>query len=110
MVRILLEYGADPKEISGPGPMWEQVLKRARVSSRKGASGERWLQIMKLFVQYSVELRGDSDLDDARRHILNVVERFAAEHPGKVMELQAMIEKRLPRSKRKRLRLWANGR
>jgi len=33
MVRIMLEYGADAKEISGPGPMWEQVLKRARVSS-----------------------------------------------------------------------------
>lgn len=50
---------------------------------------------MKLFVQYSVELRGDSDLDDARRHILNVIERFSPEHPS-------------TRSKRKHLRLWAN--
>jgi len=65
---------------------------------------------MKLFVQYDVDLRGGRDLDDARRHILNVIERSAAEHPSKVVKLQAMIEKRLPRSKRKRLRLWANGR
>jgi hypothetical protein len=63
---------------------------------------------MKLFVQYNVDLRGGRDLDDARRHILDVIERFAPEHPGKVVELQAMIEKRLPRSKRKHLRLWAN--
>lgn len=46
---------------------------------------------MKLFVQYNVDLRGGRDLDDVRRHILDVIERFAAEHPSKVVELQAMI-------------------
>lgn len=109
MARVLLEYGADANEVSGPGSTWEQVLNRARQSSKKGTDGEKWLQIVKLFVEYNVDLKGDRDLADARRHILGVIENFRAQHPGKVAELQAMIEKRLPKSKRKQLRLWVNG-
>ena len=109
MARILFENGADPNEVSGPGSTWEQVLGRASIASKKGIYGEKWLQIIKLFIQYNVDLRRGRDLADARQHVLDVVQKFEKEHPGKVVQLQAMIEKRLPKSKRRQLKLWANG-
>ncbi|KAF6240492.1 hypothetical protein HO173_001160 [Letharia columbiana] len=61
--QILLEHGADPNEASGyePRSVWEYVLKRAMASSKQGFGEEKWLQIMKLFLQYHVELRGYSN-------------------------------------------------
>ncbi len=111
MAQILLEHGADPNEISGyePMPVWEHVLSRAKASSQQGSGEEKWLQIIKLFLQYNMEWRGYSnDLDDTRRRILAAVEGFRAKYPAEVASLRARIDKKLPDKKRNKIRLWAS--
>lgn len=112
MAQILLAHGADPNEISGyegQRPVWEHVLKRAQASSKQGFGEGKWLQIMKLFLQYNVDLRRCSnDIDDTRRRILGVIEAFRAKYPAEVASLRALIEKKLPDKKRDKIKLWAS--
>ena len=110
MAQILLEHGTDPNEISGyeGRPVWEYVLNRAKASSQQGLDEEKWLQIMKLFLQYDVDLGGHSnDIDDTRNRILAVLEGFKAKHPAEVASLGVRINKKLPDKKRNKIKLWA---
>lgn len=112
MAQILLEHGADPNEISGyegRRSVWEHVLNRAQASSKQGFGEGKWLQIMNLFLQYDVDLKGSSiDVDDARRRILDVIQGFGAKHPAEVASLRAKIGKKLPEKRRDKMRLWAS--
>ena len=112
MAQILLEHGADPNEISGyegRRSVWEHVLNRAQASSKQGFGEGKWLQIMNLFLQYDVDLKGSSiDVDDARRRILDVIQGFGAKYPAEVASLRAKIGKKLPEKRRDKMRLWAS--
>lgn len=110
MAQILLEHGADPNEVSGyeQRPVWEHVLKRAQASCRQGFGQEKWLQIMKVLLQYKVDLRGSNDVDDTRRRIMAVVEKFGARYPAEVASLRVSIDKKLPDKKRNKIKLWAS--
>ena len=111
MAQILLEHGADPNETSGyeRRSVWEHVLIRAQASCRHGSSDKKWLQIIMIFLQYNMDLRGyGNDVDDARSRILAIIEGFRAKHPAEITSLQARIEKRLPDKKRNQIKLWAS--
>ncbi|CAD6570296.1 MAG: hypothetical protein ASARMPRED_003641 [Alectoria sarmentosa] len=111
MAHILLEHGADPNETSGyeRRSVWEYVLKRAQASSKQGFCEGKWLQILKLFLQYNVDLRGYSiDVNDTRRRILGVIEGFEAKYPTEVASLRANIDKKLPDKKRNKMKLWVS--
>lgn len=111
MAQILLEHGADPNEISGyeGRSVWEHVLNRAQASCRYGSSDEKWLQIIMVFLQYNMDLRGYiNDVDNTRSRILAIIEGFRAKHPAEVASLRARIEKRLPDKKRNKFKLWAS--
>lgn len=112
VAQILLEHGADPNEISGyegRQSVWEHVLKRAHASSKQGFGEGKWLHIMKLFLQYDVDLKGSSiDIDDTRRRILGVIEGFGAKYPVEVASLRAKIAKKLPEKRRDKMKLWAS--
>ena len=110
MAQILLEHGADPNEVSGyeQRPVWEHVLKRAQASCRQGFGQEKWLQIIKVLLQYKVDLRGSNDVDDTRRRIMAIVEKFGARYPAEVASLRVSIDKRLPDKKRNKIKLWAS--
>ena len=110
MAHVLLEHGADANETSGYQgvPTWEHVLKRAEYSCKRNSEGEKWLQIIEVFLQYNVDLRGSyKDADDARRHVFAVIVGFRAKYPDQVAALWTMVDKQLPGSKGKRLKLWA---
>ena len=111
MAQILLEHGADPNETSGyeRRSVWEHVLNRAKASSQQGIGELKWLQIIKLFLQYNVDLRGyGNDVDDIRVRMLDVVEGFRAKYPAEVASLRVRIDKRLPNKKRDKFKLWAS--
>ena len=111
MAQILLEYGADPNEVSGyeQRPVWEHVLKRAQASCRQGFGQEKWLQIINVLLQYKVALRGNSnDVNDTRRRMLTVVEKFRARYPVEVASLRVSIDKKLPDKKRNKIKAWAS--
>lgn len=111
MAQILLEYGADPNEVSGyeQRPVWEHVLKRAQASCRQGFGQEKWLQIINVLLQCKVALRGNSnDVNDTRRRMLAVVERFGARYPVEVASLRVSIDKKLPDKKRNKMKVWAS--
>ena len=108
MAQILLEHGADPNKITVNGRTWDQVLKRAITSVEHGVDREKWLQIMKLFVQRNVDLRGGEDLKDAWRRIFDIIDKIMLDHPREYDSLRAMIDTRLPESIRKQLKLWAS--
>ena len=110
MACILLEHGTDVNETSGYQQIstWDHVLKRAELSSKDDDEAEKWLQIIEAFVQHRVDLRGSyRDADEARRRVHNVIDGFRARHPDQAAALLLLIEKRLPRSKGRRLKLWA---
>lgn len=75
--QILLEHGADPTKTAVNGRTWDQIPKRAITSVEHGVDGEKWLQIIKFFVQRNV---GGEDLKDIRRRIFNIVDRFMPGH------------------------------
>ena len=111
MAQILLEHGADPNETSGyeRRSVWEHVLNRAQASCRHGSGDEKWLQIIILFLQHNVDLRGYSnDVDDPRRRISAIIEGYRVKHPAEVALLRARIDKRLPDKKRNKIKLWAS--
>ena len=111
MAQILLEHGADPNELSGyeRRSVWEHVLKRAQASSKQGFGEEKWLQILKLFLQYDVDLRADgNDADESRRRILGVINGFGAKYPAEVASLRVTVHKKLPDKMRNKFKLWAS--
>ena len=111
MAQILLQHGADPNEASGYKriSVWEHLLARAKASSQQGFAEEKWLHIMKLFLQYNVDLKGNSDnVDDTRRRILAVLDGFRAKHPTEVASLRVKIDKKLPEKRRYKIKLWAS--
>ena len=111
MAQILLEHGADPNETSGyeRRSVWEHVLKRAQASSKQGSGEEKWLQILNIFMQYDVDLRGyNSDMDENRRRILGVIECFGPKYPAEVASLRVRVDKKLPDKKRNKIKLWAS--
>ena len=87
----------------------EHVLKRAQASYRQGFGQEKWLQIINVLLQCKVALRGQSnDVNDARRRMLAVVEKFGARYPVEVASLRFSIDKKLPDKKRNRIKVWAS--
>lgn len=111
MAQILLEHGANPNELSGyeRRPVWEHVLKRAQASLKQGFGEDKWLHIIKVFLQYDVDLRGyGPDADETRRYILGLINRFGAKYPAEVASLRLRVEKKLPGKKRNKIKLWAS--
>ncbi|MCJ1243135.1 hypothetical protein MMC30_000332 [Trapelia coarctata] len=103
---ILLENGANPNEISGFSSVWAYVLTRADAPSKQGSDGLKWLEIMRLFLEHDVNIRGDDEDLDYRADLLNLIDRFRKYHPSQVASLQALIKSKT--SRRKRLKHWAS--
>ena len=111
MAQILLEHGADPNELSGyeRRPVWEHVLNRAQASLKQGFGEDKWLHIIKVFLQYYVDLRGyATDADEDRRRMLGLIDGFRAKHRAEVASLRLRVEKKLPGKKRDKIKLWAS--
>ena len=114
MAGILLEHGADPNEVSGYERIWEHVLRRAQASPKAGAEGKKWLEIIGLFLQHNVDPRGyngarrnvKNDANGARKLILQVVNEFGSENMAEIVSLRKLVDARLPRSTRKKIKVW----
>ena len=114
MAEILLERGADPNEISGSERLWEHVLQRSQSCGKRGDEGKKWLSIIDLFLTHGVDPRGynakrrclGQDLDTAKNVVLEVLNDFTSEHPEHVEMLRKVVSKRLPWSKRRKIRNW----
>lgn len=107
--QVLLEFGADPNEQSGYQALfiWEHIMKRAQASQRLDNDSAKWLQIMDIFIQYDVDLRGNHrDRKVAHQNIFDLLKGFEATHPVEVAGLQKLVDKKL-RSKRNQLKVWA---
>lgn len=117
MVRILLRHGASPNDISGSERLWEHVLSRAQQASctRKGFESQKWLQIIDLFLQYGVDIRGynpekwkkrDQDLGTARMLLLEVIDGFRQEHADDTEALRLVVTTKFPISRKEKMMYW----
>ncbi|KAL8824878.1 MAG: hypothetical protein Q9191_004758 [Dirinaria sp. TL-2023a] len=109
--QLLLECGANPNDQSGykPLPIWEHILHRAQAAAKTNVNIEKWLQILDIFINYDVDLRGNSsDRKEAYKRNLDTLEGFRDKYPVHVMSLQKIIDKKL-HSTRTKIKVWAGG-
>ncbi|KAL8835402.1 MAG: hypothetical protein Q9170_003330 [Blastenia crenularia] len=130
MIKILLDYGADPNEISGSNRLWEHVLRRTDASVKRGDEGKAWLHVIRLFILHGVDPRGyniwrwpskqsrDSsehntdrkplkqDRDTAKLLLLRILDSFDVGLAAEVDSLKKLIDRDIPWSKRYRMKMW----